>query len=91
MRQSHCFEEIGHFFLRNQSKAFSVEGNEKKKRKLAEAKLEATDPNFALSYDYKPVLFAGMVSPHEMVVVESPWLKVVQKLRDPMHRDRFGT
>lgn len=71
--------------------AAALSPKKKKKRKLAEAKLEATDPNFALSYDYKPVLFAGMVSPHEMVVVESPWLKVVQKLRDPMHRDRFGT
>lgn len=40
---------------------------------------------------YRPVLFADFLSAEELVVVEEPWLKIMQKLPDPLFRQRFGT
>jgi hypothetical protein len=47
--------------------------------------------NFAITLKYRPVIFADYLSSDEMVVVEEPWLKIMNKLPDPLFRQRYGT
>lgn len=47
--------------------------------------------NLAMSLKYRPLLFADFIDPHSLVVVEEPWLKVMEKLPDPLYRQRYGT
>jgi hypothetical protein len=47
--------------------------------------------NFAITLKYRPVLFADYLGPGELLVVEEPWLKIMQRLPDPLFRQRFGT
>jgi len=47
--------------------------------------------NFAITLQYRPVIFADFLGPRELVVVEEPWLKIMQRLPDPIFRQRFGT
>lgn len=40
---------------------------------------------------YRPVIFADFLSEGELLVVEEPWLKIMQRLPDPLFRQRYGT
>ena len=51
----------------------------------------AENRNFALTLQYRPVIFADYLGPGEIVVVEEPWLKIMRRLPDPIVRQRFGT
>ncbi|CAN0399668.1 unnamed protein product, partial [Phaeothamnion confervicola] len=47
--------------------------------------------NFTLCIKYRSLLLADFVAGGELVVVEAPWLKIVGRLPDTLHRHRFGT
>ena len=47
--------------------------------------------NFALTLKYRPIIFAEYLAPNVLLVVEEPWLKIMQKLPDPIFRQRYGT
>ena len=40
--------------------------------------------------EYRPLLHLGYLGSHEMVVVETPWLNILQKLPDVLYRRPYG-
>lgn len=40
--------------------------------------------------EYRPILFVDFLAKDEVVVIETPWLKIVQNLPDVLYRHRFG-
>ena len=49
------------------------------------------DGNWIVLTRFKPLLFAARTGlANELVVVESPWLRVVNQLPDPIYRPRYG-
>ena len=51
-----------------------------------------TTSNILLLFSrYRPVIFADFLGADELLIVEEPWLKIMQKLPDPLFRQRFGT
>lgn len=40
--------------------------------------------------DFKPIVFMDFLNPKEMVIVEMPWLKILAKLPDALHRQPYG-
>jgi len=56
-----------------------------------EEEVDDFNRNFAITLKYRPVIFADYLSHDEMVVVEEPWLKIMNKLPDPLFRQKFGT
>ena len=47
--------------------------------------------NFKLHLGYQGVLAVLALGPDEVLVVEEPWIKIVSKLPDVLHRQRYGT
>ena len=47
--------------------------------------------NFRITDRYRPVLFVDFVSKEEMVVVERPWVKVLQHFIDPLYIKKYGS
>jgi hypothetical protein len=47
--------------------------------------------NFKLHLGYQGVLAVQALGPDEVLVVEEPWIKIVSKLPDVLHRQRYGT
>ena len=39
---------------------------------------------------YRPIYFAGALGRKEVVVVETPWLKVLSLLPNPVFRKKYG-
>jgi hypothetical protein len=50
-----------------------------------------TEKNFRLITKYQPLMFAGFNEPHSLVVVERPWLAILDSLPPVFARRRFGT
>ena len=46
--------------------------------------------NFRITDRYRPVLFVDFVAKEEMVVVERPWVKVLQHFIDPLYIKKYG-
>ena len=44
-----------------------------------------------MCFQYKPLFFMGFLAPQERVVVEMPWLKIMQHFPDMLHRTKYGT
>lgn len=61
----------------------------KDKKKGAEDTSEA-DENFKHVKRYQPLLYLGFTESQELVVVERPWLAVMQKLPPPLFRQKYG-
>tara|TARA_B110000208_G_scaffold188778_1_gene249072 strand:- start:201 stop:335 length:135 start_codon:yes stop_codon:yes gene_type:complete len=40
---------------------------------------------------FRPTLFAGFIDEDEMVIVQRPWLQIMQHFPDPLQVSRFGT
>jgi len=51
----------------------------------------AAAQNFEFVSKYKPVLFMDFISDKEMLVVEAPWLKIMQKFPDMLYRPKYGS
>jgi hypothetical protein len=47
--------------------------------------------NFKMHLGYQGVLAVQALGPDEVLVVEEPWIKIVSKLPDVLHRQRYGT
>lgn len=64
----------------------------KRKRKQFDPNhLNLAKRNFEFKLFKDPVLFVGYVADNSLLVVEKPWLDVVQNLEAPQHRHIFGT
>lgn len=47
--------------------------------------------NFDISAFKDPVLFVGHLSEESLLIIEKPWLEVVQTFDAPVHRHIYGT
>lgn len=70
--------------------------NGTKKRKAAAAAATSSEEqqgtkNFTVLERYRNVLYMGPGSRKELVVVENPWARIVQKMPDALHRKRYMT
>lgn len=61
------------------------------KRKKPNHKAKLTDNNFAIVPFSDPVLFLAHLSEHSILVVEKPWVDVLQNFRAPVYRHLYGT
>ena len=46
---------------------------------------------FTVIERFRPTLFAGFIDEDEMVIVQRPWLQIMQHFPDPLQVSRFGT
>ena len=51
---------------------------------------DVTSTNFKLIKRYQPLLFLGFAESEKLVVVERPWLNVMQNLPPPLFRQKYG-
>uniref|UniRef100_A0A1D1Z8K6 Cirhin n=2 Tax=Anthurium amnicola TaxID=1678845 RepID=A0A1D1Z8K6_9ARAE len=68
--------------------------NVKAKRKRRDANHETKQSkinNFDFFEFRNPVLFVGHMLEHSLLVLEKPWMKVIQTFGAPVHRHIFGT
>eukprot|EP01114_Cavostelium_apophysatum_P023614 TRINITY_DN894_c0_g3_i1.p1 TRINITY_DN894_c0_g3~~TRINITY_DN894_c0_g3_i1.p1 ORF type:complete len:699 (+),score=119.47 TRINITY_DN894_c0_g3_i1:61-2097(+) len=49
----------------------------------------AEDTRYSFVRRYEPVLLVDFVSPRELVVIERPWVKVLEKMPDTLYRHRY--
>lgn len=47
--------------------------------------------NFKMHLGYQGVVAVEALGPDELLLVEEPWIKIVSKLPDVLHRHRYGT
>ena len=59
--------------------------------KKSEEKSEGATGKFTVIERFRPTLFAGYVDDDEMVVVQRPWLQIMQHFPDPLRVNRFGS
>lgn len=72
------------------------EGERKsKKHKHGKGNATAADPatgsNFRIVDRYRPILHLDFLDSNAMVVVERPWLQVMESFPGMLHRNRYGT
>lgn len=62
-----------------------------KQRKTGSAGLTASvAQNFRITDRYRPVLFLDFINKHELVVVERPWVNILQNFIDPVYVKKYG-
>jgi len=54
-------------------------------------KTETLNSNFTICLRYSGVIFLDFLGKNEMVVVEQPWLGIVNALPDALERQRYGS
>lgn len=55
------------------------------------AKSYGDNSNFTICLRYSGIIFQEFLSKNEMVIVEQPWLNVVNQLPDALERQRYGS
>ena len=53
--------------------------------------VERINRNFSICLRYTGVIFMDFVDESELVIVEQPWLDIVNALPDALERKRYGT
>jgi hypothetical protein len=56
-----------------------------------ETGVAAAGTNFKLIKRYQPLLFLDFADDGTMVVVERPWLAIMQTFPPPLHRKKYGS
>jgi hypothetical protein len=89
----------GHDSPRQTRKASNQSKISRKSSKMLSESLPASqeldvprdEENFRLVTHYQPLLFAGFHATNSLIVVERPWLTVLDSLPPAFARRRFGT
>ena len=87
-----------HFKARNWSKAYLQEKRRSKsfdandlKNIEDEMNRDDANKNFTICLRYSGIIFQDFLDSNEMVVVEQPWLSIVNTLPDALERQRYGS
>ena len=87
-----------HFKARNWSKTYLKEKRRSKSFDANESKAiedemskDETNRNFTICLRYSGIIFQDFLDSNEMVVVEQPWLSIVNTLPDALERQRYGS
>ena len=51
---------------------------------------KSKDNNFTICLRYREILFQDFIAENEMVVVEEPWMSIVEELPDALARRVYG-
>lgn len=62
-----------------------------KKKQRSNSTGAANTTNFTICLKYSGILFQGFASESEMVVVEEPWMGILEELPDALARRVYGT
>ena len=54
-------------------------------------KKDEANRNFTICLRYSGIIFQDFLDKNEMVVVEQPWLSIVNTLPDALERQRYGS
>ena len=54
-------------------------------------KKDVANKNFTICLRYSGIIFQDFLDKNEMVVVEQPWLSIVNTLPDALERQRYGS
>jgi hypothetical protein len=55
------------------------------------AHCDASSNNFTICLRYSEILFQDFVAENEMVIVEEPWMSILEDLPDALARRVYGT
>ena len=67
-------------------------GEEKKRKRDKQSKMATlSQENFKIVDRYRPILHLDFLDSNSMVVVERPWLQVMESFPGVLHRPRYGT
>ena len=69
----------------------NAEAPAKKRARLSNGGVGGATGKFTVVERFRPTLFAGYVDDDEMVVVQRPWLQIMQHFPDPLRVNRFGS
>ncbi|KAG1689593.1 hypothetical protein DVH05_002102 [Phytophthora capsici] len=76
---------------KNRRRAMSVGTESDGKNDAAEGELVELEDGFCRVVNrYRPLAFVDFVAENEMVIVETPWLKVLSRLPGALHRHKYG-
>ncbi len=63
----------------------------KKRRKIQKSSAVLPNRNYTICVKYDSILQLEFIKEDELVIVEQPWLTVVNSLPDPLERRIYGT
>lgn len=73
----------------------STQPSSRRKRKHVEAAIvensKQGNPNFTTCLRFSGMIFLEFLDENEMVIVEQPWLGIVNSLPDALERQRYGS
>lgn len=77
-------------YLLDRKRSISFDVNDMKKIE-EDMKRDEANKNFTICLRYSGIVFQDFLDTNEMVIVEQPWLSIVNTLPDALERQRYGS
>lgn len=74
----------------DRKRSISFDVNDMKKIE-EDMKRDEANKNFTICLRYSGIVFQDFLDTNEMVIVEQPWLSIVNTLPDALERQRYGS
>jgi U3 small nucleolar RNA-associated protein 4 len=71
--------------------SFGSKRKDKKKPVSKRRRGESLDPNFAIINKYRGIIHVGFMNDNQIVVIENPWVRILEQLPDTLQKKRYGT
>ncbi len=84
-------EGSAHQDVENKEESIRALPDSKKRKKVKAPSYSVPNKNYTICVKYDSILQLEFVKEDELVIVEQPWLTVLNSLPDPLERRMYGT